>query len=219
MIDNNIKKIIIDSFEEKCLLVLIDGYFLSVSEKKCNCEWKEKTFSSHLVKHMKNSSLALKYGMVITKEDELDDIEIDDGLKDPDKANPIDISIHQIYEYKVFKYCVEAKNISFSNWIKSNGKKVSGWQQKKDYISEGVDRFILGHYMNQNGCMVAYVVNGNIFKVLKAINEKLIQLKRNSEKIIKFKKLNGFSLYESKHSNRKLKHLFFDFTIKNSVRD
>ena len=200
------------SFELKCLDVLVKSYHTSKSLKKANCDWEEKTFSSHLVSLMKNCNIALKYDLTITKEEELEDFEIDNGLKSPKEANPIDIRFHNIWLDIRLDYCIEAKNISCVEWKKSTGTRVNASQQQTEYITKGLDRFLTGHFKSKNGCMLGYIVNGTIEDLLPKINNK-IELQKNNIEIISFKDLfiNKQQVFESYHSQKKIKHLFFDY--------
>ena len=200
------------SFELKCLDVLIRSYYTSVQIGKVSCDWEEKTFSSHLVSLMKKCETALKYNLTITKEEELEDDEIDNGLKSPKEANPIDIRFHNKWMNLRLDYNVEAKNVSSSQWIKSKGSKVNASDQQTEYITNGIDRFLKGHYKDKNGCMLGYIVNGNLDDLLFKINSKL-ELQKNNSEIISFKNIliNKYKIYEAHHPQRILKHLFVDY--------
>lgn len=200
------------SFELKCLDVLIKSYYTSIQMRKVNCDWEEKTFTSHLVSLMKKCKTALKYNLTITKEEELEDDEIDNGLKSPKEANPVDIRFHNKWINIRLDYNVEAKNISSVEWKKKEGQKVNASQQQTEYITKGIERFLTGHFKDKNGCILGYIVNGNLDDLLFKINSKLELQKSNSE-IISFKNIliNNHKVYESHHSQRILKHLFFDY--------
>lgn len=201
------------SFELKCLEVLIKSYSTSKILNKVSSDWEEKTFSSHLVSLMKDCEMALKYNLTITKEEELEDKDIDNGLKSPKVANPIDIRFHNIWQNLRLDYNIEAKNISSTEWKKSNGKKVNASQQQTEYITKGIERFLTGHFKDKNGCMLGYVVNGKLDDLLLKINNK-IELQKNSSEKIDFKELiiNNHKIYESSHSQGNIKHLFFDYS-------
>lgn len=200
------------SFEIKCLTVLVKSYNTSIAEKRFSKDWEEKTFSSYLVSLMKKCDVALKYKMIITKEEELEDNEIDNGLKSADEANPIDIRFHNVWSKETrLNYIIEAKNISSSQWNKSNKSKVNASQQQTEYITKGIDRFLTGHYKDKKGCMLGYLVNGELQEVLLKINVKIKKQKNVSECINLGALVNKHRIFESIHGERKLKHLFFNF--------
>lgn len=161
---------------------------------------------------MKECEIAVKYNLTITKEEELEDDEIDNGLKSPKKANPIDIRFHNIWMNQRLDYNIEAKNISISDWNKFKGSKVNSSQQQKEYITKGIDRFLTGHFKNKNGCLLAYIVNGSAKEVISKINNK-IESQKNKNEIIFFNNLflEQHKIFESNHKERSLKHLFLDF--------
>ena len=117
------------------LKVLIKSYYTSLQNKIYSKDWEEKTFSSHLVSIMKKCEVALEYNLTITKEEELEDFEIDNGIKSAKEANPIDIRLHNIWSNSRLDYNIEAKNISSSKWKKLNGSKVNASQQQTEYIT------------------------------------------------------------------------------------
>lgn len=201
-----------ESFELKCLKVLIKSYYTSISLSKANRDWEEKTFSSHLVSLMKKCEIALQYELTITKEEELEDDEIDNGLKSPKEANPIDIRFHNAWSGIRLDYNVEAKNISLGEWKKSTTKKVNASQQQTEYITKGIERFLTGHYKDKKGCMLGYVVNGKLDDLLLKINNK-IKLQKSKTELICYKKLliDNHKVFESCHSQKNIKHLFFEY--------
>lgn len=201
------------SFEMKCFEVLIKSYHSCLEIKRYSKDWEEKTFSSHLVSLMKVCKVAIGYNFTITKEEELEDDEIDNGLKSAKKANPIDIRFHNIWNNLRLDYNVEAKNISASLWKKSIGSKVDASTQQKEYIIEGIDRFLTGHFKNKKGCMLGYLVNGELDDVISKVNAKIRSKKNKTETIILLTQTSNYSIFESTHSERTLKHLFFNFTI------
>jgi len=201
------------SFELKCLEVLIQSYNTSLTLNTYKRDWEEKTFSSHLVSLMNKCEVALKYELIITKEEELEDEEIDNGLKSANEANPIDIRFHQIWTGRRLDYIIEAKNISLSQWEKSNGSKVNASQQQTEYITKGIDRFITGHFKDKKGSMLGYIVNGTLDEILKKVNDKLKAQNRQKEIILSSGLTLGVhKIYTSSHSERKLNHLFFIYS-------
>ena len=199
------------SFELKCLKVLILSYNRSKEIGKVKNDWEEKTFSSHLVSLMKKCEVALKYKLTITKEEELEDEKIDNGLKSPNEANPIDIRFHYKWFNSRLDYNIEAKNISLSEWKKSNSKKVNASQQQTEYITKGIERFLTGHFKDKNGCMLGYIVNGEIAQILLKINNKIETQKNKIEIINPTSFISNLQIFESNHNERTIKHLFLNY--------
>jgi len=83
---------------------------------------------------------------------------------------------------------------------------------KREYIKEGMDRFITGKYP-PDGCMLGYLLEGTVKETINGINSLLEKYKRNGE-LLKHTSNKTFPFYyESNHSKLCLKHLIFDFTI------
>ncbi len=101
------------------------------------------------------------------------------------------------YEYEYF---FEAKRL-----------KEKSSDLKRAYINEGMDRYISGKY--PIGCMLGYLLEGEIDETIKGINSLLKKCKRNSEVLNSKPEEILKSIYESNHPNiGTLKHLIFDFT-------
>ena len=61
--------------------------------------------------------------------------------------------------------------------------------------------------------MLAYIVNGEVEEVISKVNDK-IESQKNKSEIIFYNNLfiGKLKILQSNHSERNLKHLFFDFT-------
>ena len=199
------------SFELKCLDLLTKSYVLSIKENSIFKDWEEESISAHIVKHLRN----IKNDFIINYEVPLFEEDVVNAKKRVKNSNRIDIFFQekQWGELKYMEYHVEAKNISSSQWIKSQGSKVNASDQQTEYITKGIERFLTGHFKDKNGCMLGYVVNGKLDDLLLKINNK-IELQKNSSERIDFNELiiNNHKIYESSHSQRNIKHLFFDYS-------
>ncbi|MFY8187824.1 MAG: hypothetical protein ACOVLC_07675 [Flavobacterium sp.] len=204
-------KSINSSFELKCLDLLTKSYVLSITENLIFKDWEEESISAHIVKHLRN----IKNDFIINYEVPLFEEDVVNSKKRVKNSNRIDIlfQANQFGQLNYLEYHVEAKNISSTEWKKSNEKKVNASQQQTEYITKGIDRFLTGHFKDKNGCMLGYIVNGKLDDLLLKINNK-IELQKNSPGIIQFKELiiNNHKIFESSHAQRNIKHLFFDYT-------
>lgn len=198
------------SFELKCLKLINSSYELAIAEKKVSCDWEEESISAHLVKHLKN----LNHDYSINFEVYLGEEDVFNAVKKVKQAKRIDILFQKRWQRENdLEYHIEAKNISSVQWQKSTGQTVNASQQQTDYISEGMDRFITGHFKDKMGCMLGYVVNRTLNEVTEKINIKLESKGRLTEKIVSTSLTIGkHSVYKSAHSNRQLKHLFYIFS-------
>lgn len=198
------------SFELKCLDLLVKSYGSAITEHLILNDWEEESISAHIVKHMRKfkSDLIVNYEVPLVEED------VYNAIKRVRNSNRIDIFFQksQWRKLEYLEYHIEAKNISSVEWKKSNGSKVNASQQQTEYITKGVDRFITGHFKEKNGCMLGYLVNGRLDEVLAKINAKIIVQKSNAETItLKAFIFNNYQIFESIHSDKVIKHLFFDF--------
>lgn len=157
----------------------------------------------------------IKNDFIINYEVPLFEEDVVNAKKRVKNSNRIDIFFQekQWGEAKYMEYHVEAKNISSSQWIKSKGSKVNASDQQTEYITKGIERFLTGHFKDKNGCMLGYIVNGKLDDLLLKINNK-IELQKSRPETIEFKKLiiSNHKIFESFHTQRNIKHLFFDYT-------
>jgi len=198
------------SFELKCLRLLIRSFGTAVEEKLLTPEWEEESISAHIVKHLRG----LKSDFIINYEVPLVEEDVYSGRKRVKNSNRIDIFFqkNKWNQTEYLEYHVEAKNISSIEWKKSSGTTVNASQQQTEYITKGIERFITGHFKNKNGCLLGYVVNGKLDDLLLKINNK-IELQKSKAEIINLRNemIDNYKVYESCHSQRNIKHLFFDY--------
>ena len=198
------------SFELKCLDLLTKSYSLVISENLISNDWEEESISAHLVKHIRK----LKSDFIVNYEVPLVEEDVYNAKKRVKNSNRIDIFFQKNHWGKLeyLEYHVEAKNISASEWKKSSGSKVNASQQQTESITKGIDRFLTGHFKRKNGCMLGYIVNGELDDVLKKINTKIVFQKNSAEIInLNFSILNNLKIFESIHSDKVLKHVFLNF--------
>ena len=199
------------SFELKCLDLLIKSYNSTISENLLSKDWDEENISAHIVKHTRK----FKSNFIVNYEVPLVEDDVVDGKKRVKNSNRIDIFFqkNQWGKSEYLEYHVEAKNISLSEWKKANGNKVNASQQQTEYVTKGIVRFLTGHYKDKNGCMLGYLVNGELEKVLLKINSKIVARKGNSEILMQTINVSEkHPIFESTHEERVIKHLFFNFT-------
>ncbi len=189
------------SFEEDCIELIINAYLTSVSEKEYQLNWLENDFSELLCYYVNRNQLSISKGITCKTEKKLfsKSNNIEKGFAD--KLPRIDFVYTKIWGNLRFDCFMEAKR------IKENDTNL-----KKAYIKEGMDRFISTKY--PIGCMLGYLLEGNVKETIIGINSLLEKDKRNSEILdLKSNKLLN-TYYESIHSDiGVLKHLIFDFTI------
>lgn len=188
-----------DAFEQNCFQLIVDAFQTSLTEKVIQLDWNENDISQELFEKVDNNSSRLKWNISISREFYLNkNQEKSKGFAD--KLPRIDFRLTNIFAEQEFKYYCEAKRL-----------KQSDSNLKREYIKEGINRFVSKKY--PMGCMLGYLLEGKTNETVKGINSLLEKDKRNSEILnLKSNKLLK-SIYESNHSDIGiLKHLIFDFT-------
>lgn len=197
---NNYRQAYLKAFEDDCVELIIYAYNLAVTEKKYQIDWHENDFSELLGYYVNESQLSIDKGITCKTEKKLIS-KIDNQVKGfADKLPRIDFIYSKIWKKQRFHCYMEAKRL-----------KEKDSNLKRAYIKEGMERFISKKY--PLGCMMGYLLEGEMDETIKGINSLLIKYKRNTEvlnlKSDKFLK----TTYESNHLEiGTLKHLILDFT-------
>ena len=198
-LNNNIQEQFRTAFERKCFILIVDAYKASLSEKIIQLDWNENDISQELCEKIENNPNKLRYKITVSREHHLTKkVAKEKGFAD--KLPRIDFKMSNFRFRAEYKYFFEAKR------LKENDSGL-----KRAYINDGMDRFISNKY--PLGCMLGYLLQGNVNRTMKGINSLLVKDKRSIETLT-FKKNNLHKDYfESKHIEiGVLKHLIFDFT-------
>lgn len=188
------------AFEQNCCQLIIEAYQVSLTEKVIQVDWNENDISFELFEKMEeNPNRISKYKIHLSPEFRIP--KKGSRVKGfSDKLPRIDLKMSHIAANKEFKCFFEAKRL-----------KETSSSLKRAYINEGMDRYISEKY--PIGCMLGYLLEGDLGNTIKGINSLLKKDKRNTE-ILNLKSEEVLkSIYKSNHSDTiSLKHLFFDFT-------
>lgn len=188
-----------NAFEQKCFRLIIEAYQTSLIEKVIQLDWEENDISQELYEKIDANPHRLKWKIVTFREFYLpQNVKKEKGFAN--KLPRIDLRMSNIFGKLEYKYFCEAKR------LKEKDAKL-----KRAYIDEGMDRFISEKY--PVGCMLGYLLEGDLDKTIEGINSLLEKEERNTEILnLKPNKLLK-TVYESNHSHiGTLKHLVFDFT-------
>lgn len=189
-----------NSFEKKCFRLIVDAYQTSLTEKVIQLDWNENDISYELYEKMELNPIRVsKYRVHLSPEFRLPTKSFKvKGFAD--KLIRIDLRMSHFALNQEFKFFIEAKR------LKETDSKL-----KREYINEGMNRFISEKY--PMGCMLGYLLEGKTNETIKGINFLLEKDKRNTEILIYKSNRLIETYYESNHSNiETLKHLIFDFT-------
>lgn len=204
-----LNKVIVASFkrgfEEKCFQLITESYVSAMETKVIKLNWDENDITSELHEHIKENPLRLKWSIVTNVEQHLpkDDIEKEKGFAA--KLPRIDLRLVTINSSLEYEYHMEAKNLK---------EKDSGL--KRRYIDTGINNFFSKKY--ENGCLLGYVLEGDMEKTVDGIN-KLLKKDDRVPEFLKSKTHNLHdSYYESEHNDSFiLKHFMFDFSLLHSA--
>ena len=187
------------AFEQKCFRLIVEAYQLVLIEKVMQLDWYENDISFELYEKMEKSPNRTKFKVHLAPEFRLPKNTV--KLKGfADKLPRIDLKMAQFSSSQELKYYFEAKRLKQTD---------SGL--KREYIKEGIDRFASEKY--PLGCMLGYVLQGDVSKTLQGINSLLKKDGRDTEILNSVPNDLHELYYESTHAQiGVLKHLVFDFT-------
>lgn len=188
------------AFEEDCFELIVDAYSVALAEKKYQLNWFENDFSELLGHYVNEGKLSLEKGITCKTEKRLISGQANQVKGYADKLPRIDFVYSKIWSRQRFECYMEAKRL-----------KEKDTNLKRAYINEGMNRFISEKY--PVGCMLGYLLEGNLNNTVDGINSLLIKDKRNTEVLNLTSNKLFKSYYESSHFKiGVLKHLIFDFT-------
>ena len=188
-----------NAFEHKCFSLVTEAYQASINEKTIQFDWNENDISQELCEKLDCNPKRLQWGISATREYHLS--KKTEKIKGfADKLPRVDLRMSSITSKLEFKYFFEAKR------LKENDSKL-----KRSYIDDGMNRFTSKKY--PSGCMLGYLLQGNVNGTMKGINSLLVKDKRGTETLTSKKNDLHKNYFESKHIEiGVLKHLVFDFT-------
>jgi hypothetical protein len=199
-LNNKITIAFIAGFENRCIRLIVAAYHSAIHEKSVSVDWNENDITAQLHEYIDSDPLRIKWYISSNVEHHLpkDSIKKEKGFSA--KYSRIDLRFSTINSHSEFKYFLEAKNLKEKNYA-----------LKRRYIKTGIDNFISKKY--PNGCLVGYLLEGNLDLTVIGINSLLNRYNRSTE-IMKKQICNLHDCYyESSHPSIKVKHYIFDFTI------
>lgn len=191
-----------NKFSEMCIVLLIDAYHTTITDKSISLDFEENDITAILHQHIEENPKKIKWKIFTNREENLFDKNSIQVKGFAAKFSRIDMRFSKYWDTEEFKYYVEAKNL-----------KSKDSSSKRRYITTGINNFLNGgKYENCDGLLVGYVLEGSLEDCKEGINKLLLIDKRQNE-IINFNNvvINNHKIYESTHSQRNIKHLFFDY--------
>lgn len=204
-----LNKVIVASFkrgfEEKCFQLITESYVTAMETKVIKLNWDENDITSELHTHISQNPLRLKWRIITNVEQHLPKKEINKEKGFAAKLPRIDLRLATINSSLEYVYHMEAKNLKETD---------SGL--KRRYIDTGINNFVSLKY--ENGCLLGYVLEGELVKTVDGVNNLLKKDKRDSESLKPKRLILHHSYYESEHPDDLLiKHFIFDFSSLNSA--
>lgn len=167
-------------FENDCIALLIDAYNSLKKSGRNIVEESENNITAQLVGYMKENPKRLNLQIYLARESYYDSQEIYNGLSDADNAPRIDIKYCAWNSNNEIEFYMEAKNLAETNWTKkTSGVTVDANSLRKRYIETGIENFTSGRY--PGGCLLGYVLEGKIIKIIELLNQILKKNKRDKE--------------------------------------
>lgn len=173
------------TFLNRCLRITIDGYNLMKEAQDYQIDWEEESLSANLVRHMRCSQETARGKIDIICEHPLYDENIEQGKTQPKAAPRIDIRMASWTSSHQLVYYIEAKNLCQNDWHKSSGATASASHYRRRYIDTGIDNFVTERY--PEGCLVGYILEGEIEPIVKSINNLLAKHRNRSSEAIQDK--------------------------------
>lgn len=199
-------------FEQNCISLLLDGYKSLRSSGRDMTSCEENDITVQIIGFMKANPLAGDLQISISRESYLDGEATYAGKAKANNSPRIDIKFGRWHFREEVEYTMEAKNLVKSNWHKPGRRTpVSALHLQKRYIKTGIDHFVSDKYVN--GCLIGYVLEGNIGDIVHLINGLLSTDRREKEWLMKQEDHGFEGYYLSQHDSASLalKHFFLPF--------
>ncbi|MEO2070425.1 MAG: hypothetical protein ABGW99_03710 [Zunongwangia sp.] len=158
------------SFEEKCLQLITQSYFTAIETKIIKINWDENDITSELHTNISQNPLRLKWSIITNVEQHLPKKEIIKEKGFAAKLPRIDLRLATINSSLEYVYHMEAKNL-----------KETDSSLKRRYIDTGINNFVSHKY--EDGCLLGYLLEGDLIKTIDGVNKLLKKDKRDSESL------------------------------------
>ncbi|WP_158838960.1 hypothetical protein [Polaribacter sp. L3A8] len=187
-----------NKFENRCITLFTEAYYTSINNQSIALDFDENDITAILHGYVNENPKRINWRISTNVENFNFDKNIIPYKGFAAKLSRIDMRLTNISWLKnEYIYYVEAKNLK---------SKDSGL--KRRYIDTGIDNFLIGGKYHQcNGLLVGYILEGKTIDCVDGVNKLLKKDKRETEVILNIKDIS----YQSNHTVRNLKHLFFDF--------
>lgn len=158
-------------FEANCINGILLGYEKMVLEKIYDVNSVEDNLTEQLAQNIRDVGYLTARNILVDTQHGLHNVRVTHGPANPANSPVIDFKFGTVWkkQNKEHRFYAEAKNLSEKNWRKTNGSTVRAHHSRSYYISDGINRYLTGYY--PEGCLIGYVVNGNVLGVVSTINQ------------------------------------------------
>lgn len=199
-------------FYQKCINLLAWACYELKGLKQVDTGWGEENITANIYTYIKNCQLAIDEDIFVESEHPFYSQAILDNLKKAKSASRIDMVFQHNWSGNRFCFYVEAKNLVEYNYLKKGNQKPSSAKKVLvRYITTGIDHYLKGHY--PLGCLLGYVLNGNVISIADKINFLLTNRGRGNEVLFCCSYSTPYYHFKSTHASysMELDHFWFDF--------
>ena len=199
-LDKIIISVVKQSFENHCIILLLEAYNSSIKEKTYSADWMENDFTEMLDQYIEKNSKRLKWNIYNHTEQHLHcESNIRKGFANEEKR--IDMRMSHIAFRKEYHFYIEAKRLREHDYA-----------LKKRYIETGIDNYI--KYIYPKGILVGYLQEGDVDNTIQGINDILNQYNRASECLCRKEHVIHDEYFESFHPNFGIiQHFVLNYTV------
>ncbi len=189
------------SFYNKCIILVVDAYNSSITDKPYTDDWLENDFTEMLDKYISGNKKRLNWNIHCNAENHLHDTHKHLSKGYADKEKRIDMKMSHIAFRNEFHFYIEAKRL-----------KEHDYKLKNRYIETGIDSYISSKY--PKGVLLGYLIEGSTDNTVKGINDILNKKGRNDEIMVRKNHPIHRDYFESIHTSfGTLRHFVLDYTI------
>ncbi len=189
------------SFYNKCIILVVDAYNSSITDKPYTTDWLENDFTEMLDKYISGNKKRLNWNIHCNAENHLHDTHKPLSKGYADKEKRIDMKMSHISFKNEFHFYIEAKRLKENNH-----------NLKNRYIETGIDSYISSKY--PKGILLGYLIEGDTDNTVKGINDILIKRGRGDEVMVRQNHSIHNNYFESTHAAfGTISHFVLDYTI------
>ena len=179
-VSSKIKNNFYAAFINHCLGAIQAGYDKMRIDSKYKIDWEEDNLTICLVETIKQTPFLGRDQISVNYQTPIYNEAMAFGGANSLRAPRVDFKFSTFSGPTEVAYYAEAKNLSENDWRKADGASVDASHYRARYIDTGIENYLTERY--PKGCLVAYIVNGNVATVVSGLNN-LINRRNASPRI------------------------------------